>query len=168
MLIEILRHTPAWVFGLFFVLLVTGYRQTKDRRMRRGVLAVLPAAMFALSFYGVASGLGMSTAALGAWIVGIGVAVALGVISRWPRRAAFSKNENAFFVPGSWMPLLLMMLIFFTKYAVAVSLARKLPIASRSLFMVCVPLCYGFFSGLFLARAIVIWHSNGSGKELSK
>jgi hypothetical protein len=157
--IEILRHTPAWVFVLFFVLLAAGYRQTKDRRVRHGVIVALPAVMLALSFYGVISGFGMDAAALGAWVIGIGLAVALGVISRWPRRAGASKGENAFFVPGSWVPLLLMMLIFFTKYAVAVIIARKLPIANRPLFIVCVALCYGLFSGFFLARAIVIWRS---------
>jgi hypothetical protein len=156
------------VFVLFFVLLALGYTQTKDRRVSRGRVSILPVAMLALSCFGVVSAFGPGAAPLTAWIIGIGVAAALALLARWPQGVSFSAEANSYLVPGSWIPLLLMMLIFFTKYAVAVVVARKLAIAARPLFVPGVALCYGFFSGLFVGRAAVIWRSNGDGKELSK
>lgn len=52
-----------------------------------------------------------------------------------------------------------MMVIFFTKYAVGVILARRFSLSHEAVFAGLVSICYGFLSGLFLARAIVIWRS---------
>ncbi|MGE5820140.1 MAG: DUF6622 family protein, partial [Deltaproteobacteria bacterium] len=49
--------------------------------------------------------------------------------------------------------------IFFTKYAVGVILARQLPVANEPVFVGSISLCYGFLSGIFLARALVIRRS---------
>lgn len=34
MIVEIIKHTPNWVFILFIGLVVLGYSQTKDRRKK--------------------------------------------------------------------------------------------------------------------------------------
>jgi hypothetical protein len=52
-----------------------------------------------------------------------------------------------------------MMAIFFTKFAVGITLARELPIAGDPAFVEAVSLCYGVFSGIFLARAAVVWRA---------
>jgi len=51
----------------------------------------------------------------------------------------------------------LMMAIFFTKYAVGVIQARQLPLVREPVFIGAISLCYGLFSGVFPARAVVIW-----------
>jgi hypothetical protein len=56
-----------------------------------------------------------------------------------------------------------MLAMFFTKYAVGVMLARQLPVAGTFEFIGLVSLGYGFLSGLFLARALVVWRSVKSG-----
>ena len=72
MLIEILKRTPAWVFILFFVLLVYGHSQSKNRTVSRPRIAVLPAAMIVLSFYGVLSAFGTAPVGLASWGIGVG------------------------------------------------------------------------------------------------
>lgn len=157
MLIEIVTHTPPWVFVLFFALLGLGWFQSKGRSVSRGKLLMLPVAMIALSFYGVLSAFGPVPAGLAFWGMGAAISAGLGARLAAPRGASFSAETRLFFVPGSWLPLALMMAIFFTKYAVGVVLARQLPIAGESAFVGSISLCYGLFSGAFLARAIVIW-----------
>jgi hypothetical protein len=159
LLIETLKRTPSWVFVLFFVLLAAGYFQSKDRTVSRGTVSILPVAMIALSFFGVVSAFGFAPVGLVSWAVGIGVAVWFGVRIAIPRDVAFSTDTQLSSVPGSWLPLALMMAIFFTKYAVGIILARQLSIASESAFIGLVSFCYGFLSGLFLARALVVWRS---------
>lgn len=159
MLIEILKHTPLWVFGLFFVLLALGYSQSKDRVVSRGKVAILPVAMIGLSFYGVCTAFGVDLIGLAFWALGVALAVGLGIKVAAPRGVTFSAATQSFFVPGSWLPLMFMMAIFFTKYAVGVLLAQQRPIAREMVFVSAVSLCYGLLSGIFLARALVIWRS---------
>ena len=144
------------MFVLFFVLLAVGYFQSKDRTVSRGKVSILPVAMIALSFYGVVSAFGFAPFGLVSWLLGIGVAARLGVNFSAPRGVSFSTETELFSVPGSWLPLALMMAIFFTKFIVAVILARQLPVGSETIFIGSISLCYGLFSGLFLARALVI------------
>jgi hypothetical protein len=159
LLIEILKRTPAWVFILFFVLLVYGHSQSKNRTVSRPRIAVLPAAMIVLSFYGVLSAFGIAPVGLASWGIGVGVSVWLGLVLAVPRGVTYSNETQSFFVPGSWLPLILMMAIFFIKYAVGVILARQLPIANTLIFSGSVSFLYGFFGGLFLSRALVVWSS---------
>jgi hypothetical protein len=159
MLIEILQRTPLWVFVLFFALLALGYSQSKDRKLSRSKVAILPAAMMVFSIYGVVSAFGLGPVGLFSWAAGIAIAVALGVVLGTPKGVTYSPATLSFSVPGGWLPLALMMAIFFTKFAIGVTLARSLSVASEPMFVDLVSLCYGFFSGPFLARAIVIWRT---------
>jgi hypothetical protein len=165
LLIEILKRTPSWVFVLFFVLLALGYSQSNDRVVSRGKVSILPVAMIVLSFYGVLSAFGIAPVGLISWVVGVGVAVWLGVTLASPRGVSFSTETQSFSVPGSWLPLALMMAIFFIKYAVGVILARQLSIARDPAFIGSIRFCYGLLSGVFLARALVVWRSARHGSK---
>jgi hypothetical protein len=165
LLIEILKRTPPWVFVLFFVLLAAGYSQSKDRVIRRGKVSILPIAMIVLSLYGVLSAFGIAPVGLISWLVGVVVAVWLGITLAIPCGVSFSTETQTYFVPGSWLPLVFMMAIFFIKYAVGVILARHLPIAIEPSFIGSISLCYGFFGGVFFAWALVI---RRSAREASK
>lgn len=161
MLVQIIERTPPWVFVLFLVLVGLGYVQSRNRTVRRGNVAIIPAAMIALSLYGVLSAFGIAAVGLVFWLLGIGMAVWLGLNLPRPRGLSFSTESRSFFVPGSWIPLGLMMAIFFTKYAVNVIQARQLPIATGLVFIGTASLCYGILSGAFLVRALVIRRAAG-------
>ena len=128
-----------------------------------GKVAILPVAMIGLSCHGVISDFGVAPAVVASWVAGVAIAAGLGVMLATPRGVAYSTEDRAYSVPGSWIPLTLMMAIFFTKYAVAVILALKLPFARAPVFVDAVSLCYGLLSGLFIGRAIVIWRSRERG-----
>ena len=158
MLIEIIKHTPLWVLVLFIVLIAMGYSQSKDRTVSRGRLSIIPIVMILLSFYGVLSAFGVLSIGIIFWFAGILIAVVVGIKAEL-QGVTFSTKNQLFFIPGSWLPLALMMALFFTKYTVGVVLARHLPVANSTLFIGIVSLCYGLFSGVFLARTIAIRRS---------
>lgn len=159
MLIEILKRTPVWVFALFFILLAVGYLQSKNRTVSRGRISILPLAMIGLSCYCVLSAFGIEATGLACWGLGVAMAVAFGIGTGNPRNVVFNRETQSFHIPGSAFPLILMMAIFFTKYAVGIVLARHLPLASTTFFVNTISLVYGLLSGLFLARAMVIWRA---------
>jgi hypothetical protein len=57
-------------------------------------------------------------------------------------------------VPGSWLPLVLIVSLFAVKYGAGVSLSLAPALASDATFAGLCSLDYGTFSGPFLARAL--------------
>jgi hypothetical protein len=169
MFIEIMKHVPIWVFALFFALLGLGYFQSRERTLSRARVAILPVAMTGFSFYGVVSAFGVTPLGMVSWLLGVAVAATLGLALGAPKKVAFLPATASFHVPGSWVPLVLMMMIFFAKFAVNVAMAVAGDVAGTAVFADAVSLCYGLFSGVFLARALVIWRSQKSpGSRMSQ
>lgn len=164
LLIEIIKHTPPLVFVLFFVLLVMGYRQSRDRVIGRGKITVLPIAMISLSFLGVISAFGVwQPISLVSWVVGVSISGLLSVRFPSPLGVSYSAKDLSFLVPGSWLPFYLMMAIFALKYTVGVILARQLPILHEESFIASVSLFYGLIGGIFLFRALCIMRFSKCG-----
>lgn len=157
MMIQIIKHTPPWVFVLFFVLLALGYFSSRTRTLSRGRVAILPGAMILLSASGVISVFGYRIAGIVAWTAGVLLAVMLNNVLRLPRGASYSAATRSFLLPGSWAPLTLMMIIFFTKYAVAVTLALNPDLNGAISFIAGVSLLYGLLSGMFFSSALTLW-----------
>jgi hypothetical protein len=154
LLFQILKHTPLWVFGLFFGLAYVGYLQSKTRLVSRHRLAVLPLAMLCLSFLGVWSSFGPNLTAFASWSVALLAVVAFSLAIAPPRGVSYSSESRLFMVPGSWLPLTLMMCIFFTKYAVAIVRAYEPGLLNSIALVVAVCTICGLCSGIFLARAL--------------
>lgn len=159
LLIEIIKRTPIWVFVLFFTLLILGYLQTKDREVKLRTVFILPISMIVLSVFGVSSAFGAIPVALVAWLLGSVVSLSVALKLAFPKGVSYSNTEKKLSIPGSWIPLFLMMAIFFTKYFVGVVVAQQLPIISEIEFIVLVSILYGCFSGMFLSRSIVMWQA---------
>lgn len=153
-MVQILSHTPAWVFALFVVLLAFGLMQTRTRRVRKLPALLLPAGMVALSLAGVQSSFGLRPLPLLAWAAALAVAALLGY--RWFRDdcVKYDAATATFFIPGSWAPLAVIMAIFLAKYAYAVMLAMKAEVIASALFVIALSAVYGLLSGYFVARAI--------------
>ena len=151
---QILTHTPLWVFGLFLGLVYLGFVQRRTRHVSRQRLIVLPIAMLAWSLYSVWSTFNAHLTALAAWACAWGAVVAIGLARGPSRSASYDAGTAQFTVAGSWVPLALMMGIFFFKYAVAVIHAITPDVLDTTLAVVVVAGPYGVFSGLFMARAV--------------
>jgi hypothetical protein len=78
-----------------------------------------------------------------------------------PAGTAWDGGERRFVVPGSALPLVAMMGLFMTKYAVGVSLTLNPSLHLDVIFTVSVAAIYGGFAGLFLGRAARLWRLRG-------
>ena len=153
-MVQILSNTPAWVFGLFFALLVVGLLQTRTRSVGRAPAFLLPAGMIALSLAGIESSSGPGPIPLAAWALGLGMAAVVGYGVFRDERVAYDERGQKFHVPGSWMPLAVIMAIFSAKYAYAVMQALGAGIIAAPLFVAGMSAAYGSLSGYFAARAL--------------
>ena len=153
-MLQILTHTPPWVFLLFAVLLAFGLLQTRSRSAKRFLAYFLPAGMILLSFFGVQSSFGMKLMPIAFWALGL-IFVALVCARSFPLRGvSYDAGRRTFFLPGTWLPLVVMMGIFFTKYAVAVMHGLGVALVDGPVARALLSLAYGGFSGYFAARAL--------------
>jgi hypothetical protein len=153
MIANILQQTPVWVWVVFCGLLVLGVLQTRTRDVSRARATVLPLVMVALSLSGVLGAFGLIPLALGAWILGLWVTLRLAAPWVAVRGATWSSATGHFRVPGSWLPLTLILGIFLTKYVAGVCMAISPMLASNATFAIVLSLVYGLFAGLFWGRA---------------
>ena len=159
-LVEIIRHTPPWVFGILVVLIFLGIQQLRDRRLSRGRLLILPLAMAALSLTGLLQGLGWSPIAFCSWVAGMATAAVLNeFLLRAPGGVRAEATGGPFLVKGSWTPMILMLAIFITRYVFAVILALHPERRADSAFVAASAGSLGLLSGMFAARALWIWRT---------
>ena len=152
---QILLHTPTWVFILLAALIAFGLLQTRKRTVKKPMAYVLPLAMVVFSLSGVQSGLGLTPVTVLAWLAG------LLLVAWWAQRAfrksgiRFDPLRNSFEVPGSWMPLVVILGIFLAKYAIAVihAITTSPPGTGTAAGL---SLLLGAFSGYFVARALAL------------
>tara|TARA_R110001583_G_scaffold19176_1_gene75359 strand:- start:950 stop:1471 length:522 start_codon:yes stop_codon:yes gene_type:complete len=154
---EIISHTPTWVFIVFFTLLVLGFMQTKERIVNVKAVFILPIAMVIFSFMGVYSVFNLSFLPLALWLLGLISTSVVGIKLGIPKSVSYSAQDEKLTIPGSKVPLMFMMAIFFTKYFVGFAVARDLPLIHGFNFLIIISLAYGIFSGIFLSRSIVMF-----------
>lgn len=151
MLIQILSHTPVYVWAILAVLVYRGVVAMRDRDMAIRKLFIIPAIMLALSLQDIVAKFGSGLLPLCAW-AGAALLVALLVARSGKAGASAGAAPGTLRVHGSAAPLVMMMVIFFTKYATAVTLAMH-PAASHDLLLpalVCA--LFGVGNGYFLGR----------------
>ena len=157
MFIQIITRTPIWVWAILVLLVWVGLKQTLPRSVSLRRITVLPLVMVVLSLAGVFSAFGSGINALLAWGAGAAIAAAVVMQRNLPPPTQYNAYTQQFQLPGSWTPLVLMMGIFITKYAVGVTLAMHPELVRDELFSQSVPALYGGFSGVFVARAARLW-----------
>lgn len=160
MLMQIITRTPPWVFVLFIVLLALGVSQIRARTASLTRVTVLPVAMLALAISGVVSAFGSGSLGLLALVVWAKGAIASGLWVATRKNddgARYNPTLKQFTLPGSTVPLAIIMGIFCTKYAVGVSLGMQPELAQNTWFALSVSALYGVFSGIFAARAVRLW-----------
>jgi hypothetical protein len=150
-IVEVVRHTPPWVWGLLAALVAFGLAQTRRQEVGRLRVTIMPLAMSVLSLYGAFSAFGLRGAVLLAWAMGTGLMLWAG--PRWPRAVRHLPATDRFVVDGSVLPLAAMLAIFVVRYAVNVMLVLHHAWAVQPAFATAASFAYGLLSGLFAVRA---------------
>lgn len=154
-LMNVLEHTPPWVWGLLAALLALGWAQTRPRRVGAWRAALLPVAMLLWSLTGAVTSFGAG-AALAAWSPGLLAATLASASLGAPAGVRWHAGARAFDLPGSWVPMLLILGIFGVKFAIGASLAQHPGMREDALFALGACLTLGTLSGVFTGRAVAL------------
>ncbi|HWX01276.1 DUF6622 family protein [Collimonas sp.] len=156
MFAQIISHTPLWVWALLAFLVYRGVLASVDRELTLRKLAIIPLVMLALSWQGVSTVFGILPLPMLCWLLAAAIAATLNWRLFRKERVTVYPERGVVFQRGSWLPLMLMMGIFLTKYTVGVTLSMHPALAQDTTFTVVVCTLYGVFNGMFLGRLLRI------------
>ena len=146
---------PPWVPLVLLGLIVLGYRQSNTRLVAPATLTGVALGMFVFSLYGVVSAFGASPLALPAWGAAYAAALAAGLRLIDPR--GMDREGRAVRVPGSWVPMGLLLSIFLVKFVLGMAAGLRLPMLHEAWYFVPVSATLGAMSGGFGARALAVY-----------
>lgn len=156
MLLEILRHTPAWVWLLLGGLVALGLSQMRTRAVHPLRLVILPLVLLALGLWSMAPGFVAHPVVALAWLKALVLAAALGrrlpVAPGVQWQAATKRLE----LPGSAVPLLLILAIFSLRYASGVAMALEPAWRTQLSVQLTLAIVFGALSGLLAGRTLAL------------
>lgn len=166
MFYQIITHTPIWVWAIFVLLTGLGFKQSRPSAPGLRRITVIPLLMLGLSLFGSTSVFGLTGGVFAAWVCSAVVAASVIAQQPVPQGTHYNSWTQRFDLPGSWVPGVLMMGIFITKYAAGIAAAIRPDVLHSAAVTTGVCALYGGFSGVFAGRAWRLYklaQSHGSG-----
>ncbi len=153
-MIEILKHTPYWVYITFTVVLYFGLSACFENKIKVRHLWYLPVIFILLSVYGVITSYGWTTVTLVAWAVAWGGAAMIVYLFTVNRVAAFRKIDDTLVVPGEVSILLVSLFFFAVKFWFGYTTATDENRLLDPSFQAMDSLSSGFVVGFFCGRGL--------------
>ncbi|WP_382152379.1 DUF6622 family protein [Hydrogenophaga sp. ANAO-22] len=157
--VPVLRQTPLWVWGLLVALLALGASQLRERSAGLARVSLMPLAMTLFSVSGTVSAFGATphlALAISAWLIAAVLTFALVARGR-ADGAQYDPARRLYRLPGSAVPLGLIVGIFLVKYVVGVDLTMAPQLVRDTPYVLSVAALYGAFTGVFIGRAARLW-----------
>lgn len=164
MLFTIITNTPLWVWGILVTLTLYGKYLSKNRKVKESAIYILPLIIITLSILASSSSPSNSLISSTCWVMGSLCGFASFLTIKGPDLGRYLDEEKSFEVFGSWIPYVLMICIFCTKYVVGVVTAMQLPILDSLAFTSSVSFIYGAISGIFIFRTYSLFRIKNNQK----
>lgn len=151
----VLKNTPVWVWGLLAGLLALGFSQARRRTASLARITLMPVAMTGFAIWGMYSAFGATSllaTVLVAWLAAASPIAA--IVMRQAPGGTYDAQSRQFHLAGSWIPLLLILGVFLTKYIVGVELTMQPQLTRDTTFALTLAVLYGAFNGIFTGRAL--------------
>ena len=152
-LLQILQGAPLWVWPLLALLVFLGVRSLRGRSVPVGSLVALPLAFFGLSISNLLPFDDLAPWRIGAWLVALAIGAAPGWLLVRPQRITVDRDRKRIGVPGSVVPLVLMLTAFVGGFYFGYLFARYPELRGDPATLVLASTFRGLMSGYFVGRA---------------
>ena len=150
---QILTHTPLFVWAILAFLIFRGMLSMRTREVDVRRLFIIPVVMVILALQDIATRYAFAAEALAAW-AGASALIAWAIVTFTRTRIEAGSTPGSLRLRGSWVPLAAMLAVFVTKYTVIVSMVMRPQLGHDAVFVAAAcaasGLCSGFFVGCLL------------------
>ena len=153
-LIQIVGHTPAYVFLALAYGLFAGFRALRPRSMALLAMPIVPAVFLALSVTSLISAVAVLPAAVLEWLVAAGVGVTMGVSFLSANVIAIDRSRGRITAGGSALVLVLFLVIFSLKYVNGIVHGTNPTLAAAPGFIMAMTTVSGLSSGVMIGRIV--------------
>lgn len=152
-MLQIITKTPIYVWPLFVVLLLGGLKARKTSVMPLAVLLLIPSLFLSWSLFSFFGKYAADPLAILFWVVCLGAGFAIGFSHMQSLKLQFDKKKKKVQMPGSWIPLMLSMSIFTSKFSIGM-MSSMMPHLNGSLLFLGLELFSAVILGIFAGRGI--------------
>ncbi|RTL66233.1 MAG: hypothetical protein EKK41_19100 [Hyphomicrobiales bacterium] len=151
---EFLVRTPLWVWPLLALVVALGLMQLRDRQVTAARVLMLPVVMIGMSITSTIGTFGLRPDVLGAWGLAATTVAAMLAWARWPSGIERLPHGGGYLIPGSIVPLLLILATFALRFLIGATGGIAPQRLTDPVFAITVCTLLGLVSGAFLARAV--------------
>jgi hypothetical protein len=152
-MLQIFTKIPLFVWPLLVVLLVGGLRARKTSAVPLAVLLLIPSIFFIWSLFSFFGKYMTDPLAMLLWPICLGLGFFIGFLHMKRLKLQFDKQKKKVVMPGSWIPLILSMSIFTSKFSVGM-MSSILPHLNGSHLFLGLELFSTIILGIFAGRGI--------------
>jgi len=152
LILEIARHTPLWVYAIFCVLVAISIESLKKRVVPLYRVALIPTIFTFMSLHTLLTKVNTTATTVGTWLTAIAIGTLCGwlLVSRLKLRT--DRTRYLIEIPGSWDTIILIAILFSTKYYFGYSLARDPQLLQDTMFELSMLATSGASTGLFIGH----------------
>ncbi|WP_250473807.1 DUF6622 family protein [Caballeronia sp. GAFFF1] len=151
----VLAGTPVWVWVLLAVLVSRGLKAMKGGTAPLSKLAVVPAIFAAWGLLHVVTGPDAGWEPAATWLIGGAIGTGIGAMLARNSAIAVDRVRRTVIVPGSVVPMLLILATFASKFFIGFELATGAGVEST--WAVLSALISGVVAGIFAGRFLIYW-----------
>ena len=151
-LVQIVTHTPVYVFPALAYGVFAGIRGLRPRSVSIQTMPILPAVFLVLAITSLVTAASVLPTAVFAWVVALAAGIALGASLMAARVLQVDRDRSRVTVGGSATALVLFLAIFALKYMNGVVHARNAGLAAAPAFILAVTVLSGVSTGIMVGR----------------
>lgn len=152
-MLEIITNIPLFVWPLFAILLISGLRARKVHTVPMAALLLIPSVFFGWSIFSFFGKYTTASLANLFWFLCLGVGFSIGFFHMQRLKLRFDRQKKRVEMPGSWIPLMLSMSIFTSKFSIGM-MSSTLPHLNGSIVFLGFELFATIILGVFAGRGI--------------
>lgn len=152
------EQTPWWVYLIFAYLLSRGIAASKPQIVSIRKLTIIPIIFLALSIHTVLTAFHITAAVVGVWLLSLIVGSAIGWLLIRNHEYKVDRKKLLIQLQGSWLTLILILLIFASKYYFGYELGSDPALVNHLGFEFSMLAITGVCTGLFVGRLLCYLH----------
>ncbi len=145
-------NTPWWVYLLLYFLVKMGIQASKTRVVSLKRLLIIPLLFIAMSIHTLVISFKITSFSVTTWLIAILIGALLGWLFIYRFRLTVDKPHNLIEIPGTWSTLIIILIIFASKYYFDYQLGVDPALVNQSNFEFSLLAVSGLCSGFFLGR----------------